>query len=133
MTYGREMNADERVTEFIQAIERKDLDAAVAMTSPDISYENMPIDPIVGHDAFRATLEMFLGPARTVDWPVHHQHEVAPGVVMNERTDRFEIGDGWLELPVAGVFRVDDAGLISLWRDYFDMASYQRQLSELTG
>ena len=25
-----------------------------------------------------------------------------------------------------------DDGLITLWRDYFDLASYQRQLAELT-
>jgi limonene-1,2-epoxide hydrolase len=31
------------------------------------------------------------------------------------------------------VFEVDDDGLITLWRDYFDLASYQRQLAELTG
>jgi len=30
------------------------------------------------------------------------------------------------------VFEVDADGLISLWRDYFDLASYQRQLAELT-
>jgi len=30
------------------------------------------------------------------------------------------------------VFEVDADGLISLWRDYFHLASYQRQLAELT-
>ena len=46
--------------------------------------------------------------------------------------DRFRIGSGWLELPVAGVFEVNDEGLITLWRDYFDMGAYQRQMAELT-
>ncbi|MEZ5248435.1 MAG: limonene-1,2-epoxide hydrolase family protein [Ilumatobacteraceae bacterium] len=41
-------------------------------------------------------------------------------------------GSGWLELPVAGVFEVNDEGLITLWRDYFDMGAYQRQMAELT-
>jgi limonene-1,2-epoxide hydrolase len=33
---------------------------------------------------------------------------------------------------VAGVFEVDADGRISLWRDYFDMASYTGQLAALT-
>ncbi len=126
------MSPAETVTAFIRAIERKDVDAAVAMTAPDISYENMPIDPIVGHQGLRATLEMFLGPAATVDWQITSQYEVG-NVVVNERLDRFQIGDGWLELAVAGVFHLDDAGLITLWRDYFDMGAYQRQMEALSG
>ena len=53
-------------------------------------------------------------------------------MVINERLDRFQIGSGWLELPVAGFFEVTDQGLISLWRDYFDMSSYTGQLAALT-
>jgi limonene-1,2-epoxide hydrolase len=51
---------------------------------------------------------------------------------MNERLDRFKIGDGWLELPVAGVFEVNGDGLIKLWRDYFDLTVYTSQLTALT-
>ena len=125
------MSPFEIVTGFIQAIERKDVDAAVSFTSPDISYENMPTDPIVGHDGLAATLHMFLGPADAVDWQILSQYEIG-SVVFNERLDRFRIGEGWLELPVAGVFHVDDNAKISLWRDYFDMGSYQRQFAALT-
>jgi limonene-1,2-epoxide hydrolase len=126
------MSPSETVTAFIEAIERKDVAAAAALASPSISYENMPMQPIVGRDAMVATLEMFLGGASEVDWVILRQHEFG-NVVFNERIDRFRIGDGWLELPLAGVFEVDDDGLITLWRDYFDLASYQRQLAELTG
>ncbi|MFV0526020.1 MAG: limonene-1,2-epoxide hydrolase family protein [Acidimicrobiales bacterium] len=124
--------AGQVVTAFIAAIEAGDIDGAVAMAAESISYENMPIDPIVGRDGLRATLGSFLGPASEVDWKILRQHEVG-GAVLNERLDRFRIGDGWLELPVAGVFEVDDDGLITLWRDYFDMGSYQKQFAELTG
>jgi len=126
------MSPSETVTAFIGAIERKDVTAAAAMVSPTISYENMPMQPIVGRDAMVATLEMFLGTASEVDWVIVRQHEIG-NVVFNERIDRFQIGDGWLELPLAGVFEIGDDGLITLWRDYFDLASYQRQLAELTG
>ena len=102
----------------------------LAPLADDVRYENMPIDPIVGRDAVAATLRVFLEPASEVDWPV--LREVVDGsCVMNERLDRFKIGDGWLELPVAGVFEVTD-GLITLWRDYFDMGTYQAQMAALT-
>jgi len=125
------MTPAETVNAFIAAIERKDVEAAVALVSDDVSYENMPMQPIVGPAAMAATLEMFLAPASEVDWPVLRQFEVG-NVVVNERLDRFKIGDGWLELPIAGVFEVVD-GKISLWRDYFDMATYSSQMAELTG
>jgi limonene-1,2-epoxide hydrolase len=125
------MTPAEIVTTFIEAIERKDVDAAVALTAPDISYENMPMDPIVGHEGLAATLEMFLGSASEVDWQILRQFEQGRTVV-NERLDRFKIGDGWLELPIAGIFEVGDDDTITLWRDYFDMGSYQRQFAALT-
>jgi limonene-1,2-epoxide hydrolase len=123
--------AQEVVAAFIAAVEHKDIDAAVALLADDVSYENMPMQPIVGADAVRAALSAFLDAASEVDWPV--RRELAAGdVVMNERLDRFKIGDGWLELPVAGVFEVNDGGRITLWRDYFDMGSYMSQLTALT-
>lgn len=120
------------VAAFIAAIERKDLDAAVALLADDVSYENVPIDPIVGTAAVRATLDAFLAPTGRVEWPVRRQL-VDGNTVINERVDRFEIGGGWLELPVVGVFEVDTDGRITLWRDYFDMSTYTRQLAALTG
>ena len=125
------MTPAETVTAFIEAIERKDIDAAVALAAPDISYENMPTDPVVGHEGLSSTLQAFLAPAGEVDWQILSQFEIGTTVV-NERLDRFQIGDGWLELPIAGVFQIDDDGKIALWRDYFDMGSYQRQYADLT-
>ncbi len=126
------MSSSVIVTAFIEALERKDIAAAAALMSPSISYENVPMQPIVGREAVASALDAFLGAASEVDWVIARQHEVG-NVVFNERVDRFRIGDGWLEMPVAGVFEIDDAGLISLWRDYFDLATYQRQMTELTG
>ncbi len=125
------MTPAETVDQFIRAIEHRDVGAAAALLAEDVSYENMPIAPIVGRPAVAATLEAFLAPASEVEWPIVNQYEVGSTVV-NERLDRFRIGGGWLELPVAGFFRVED-GEITVWRDYFDMGSYQRQLADLTG
>jgi limonene-1,2-epoxide hydrolase len=120
------------VATFIAAIEAKDIDAAIELLADDVSYENVPMSPIVGKEAVRATLGAFLGSAAKVEWPIARQ-VVAGNVVINERLDRFQIGTGWLELPVAGFFEVTDQGVISLWRDYFDMSTYTGQLAALTG
>ena len=125
------MTPSETVTAFIEAIERLDVDAAVAMLAEDVSYENVPMRPIAGREGVRAALASFIGAASEVSWPVSSQ--IGHGNrVANERVDRFKIGDGWLEMPVAGFFDVDDHGLITLWRDYFDLATYTDQMAALT-
>ena len=125
------MTPDAIVTAFMAAIEAKDVDAAVAMTAETISYENMTTKPIVGRDGVAKTLHGFLGPATQVEWKILRQWTVGQTVI-NERLDRFKIGDGWLELAIAGVFEIDDNDQISLWRDYFDMNTYLTQFAELT-
>ncbi|HEC11561.1 MAG TPA: limonene-1,2-epoxide hydrolase [Acidimicrobiales bacterium] len=125
------MGPSEVVTEFIAAIERQDIAAAVSMVSDDVSYENMPFDPIIGPEAMAQTLGGFLAPASEVDWQILRQVE-SGNLVVNERLDRFRIGDGWLELPIAGFFEIVD-GKIRLWRDYFDMGTYMSRMKELTG
>jgi len=126
------MSPVEIVNAFIAAIEAKDIDTAVSMVSETVSYENVPMKPISGRDNVAATLEMFLTQASNVDWRIVSQWAV-DRTVINERIDRFQIGDGWLELPVAGIFEIDDNDQIVLWRDYFDMNTYVTRLAELTG
>lgn len=124
------MTPSETVSAFIEAIERLDVDAAITMLAEDVSYENVPMRPITGREGVRSVLDNFLGAASEVSWPVSSQITHGNRVV-NERVDRFKIGDGWLELPVAGFFDVDQHGLITLWRDYFDLATYTDQMSAL--
>ena len=121
----------EVVAAFIAAIEAKDVEGALGHVRDDVSYENMPIQPIVGKEAVGATLHAFLGAATRVDWQILRE-VVAGNVVVNERLDRFEINGTWLELPVAGFFELDDDGLIARWRDYFDMGTYTSQLAAQT-
>ena len=65
-----------------------------------------------------------------VDWIIHRQVAVGP-IVMNERTDRFGKDGKWMDLPVAGVFEGHD-GRITLWRDYFDLATFTNAVSSLS-
>lgn len=117
------MTPGDTVTEFIRRVEAKDFAAAGELLADDVHYDNVPLDPkFNGRAEVVAVLEGFLGASPEVAWTVHRQTEGA-GVVMNERTDRFEMGGARLEIPVVGVWEVDDNGRITLWRDYFDRSA----------
>jgi limonene-1,2-epoxide hydrolase len=117
----------ELVNTFMKAAAAGDYDTALSMLSEDIEYQNMPLPAVTGRDAVRATLDALLGMASESEWVVHR--ELANDTtVMNERTDRFHVGDRWLELPVAGVFQIRD-GQIVLWRDYFDLETIMKQMA----
>lgn len=114
------------VNDFIAAIGRKDLDAAMGHVSEDCYYDNVPIGDMRGQEAMRK----FLAPMCKGDNPVEFEilRQTASGnIVMNERIDRFEMKGKKIGLPVAGVFEVND-GKISFWRDYFDNGMFMKAL-----
>lgn len=115
------------VDTFLARVCARDFDGALALVTDDVEYDNVPLSKVHGPDGIRTTLEPFLGGCTAIDWVVHRQ--VADDTtVMNERTDRFEMGGRWVELDVVGVFVVRD-GRISLWRDYFDLVAFQKAMS----
>jgi limonene-1,2-epoxide hydrolase len=114
------------VTAMIQACERRDLDAVCTFVADDIEYDNVPIGKVFGPDGVRSVLSGGVTQAATeVEWVVHRQ-AVNGETVLQERTDRFLVDGRWIEIPIAAVFEVRD-GLVTLWRDYFDLESYRRQ------
>jgi limonene-1,2-epoxide hydrolase len=116
----------EVVHAFMAAAEKRDYDAAMELLADDVEYQNMPLPPVHGKAAVRQTLEALLALCTDSEWVVHR--ELAAGdLVMNERTDRFEMGGKWVDLPVAGVFELRD-GRIALWRDYFDLPTIMNEM-----
>ena len=122
----------ETIRSFIAAWSRNDLDEIMSFFAADCVYHNMPIEPARGIDATRAMIKGFSTMATKVEWVLHQIAESEAGVVLTERTDRFEIGGRWVELPVMGSFELR-AGKIAAWRDYFDLAQFQRQLPGAAG
>lgn len=121
------------VTAFIAAIESRDLDGALSHLADDVEYDNVPMGKVHGVEAVRATLEPFVARFDEVAWPVSQlvaSGSVDSGAVFTERVDRFRAGERWIELPVAGLFLVAD-GRITLWRDYFDLATFTEQMADL--
>ena len=115
------------VTEFIDAWSRRDLDEILGYFTDDCVYHNIPVDPVVGPAAIREVLQGFAGMAEEIEWVLHRVAETENSDVLTERTDKFKIAGEWIALPVMGSFELRD-GKISAWRDYFDLAQFQKQL-----
>lgn len=116
------MTAVETVNEFIRLIDAKDIEGAVALCADDVEYDNVPMGKNIGPAAVLEFLMPMVAGVDEVKFIVHRQAATG-NVVMNERTDRFTKGGVSADIPVAGIFEVDDDGKITLWRDYFDMGS----------
>ena len=126
------MTPEAPVNESIRRVVANDLESALEMVTDDIEYDNVPIGKNIGPDAMRAFLGVMAGNVDEVQFVIHRQ-TVTGNVVMNERTDRFRVGDAWMDLKVAGIFEVNDAGQVTLWRDYFDMGEFNEQMQKLAG
>ena len=122
------MSENKRVVkDFIDAFNAIDLEKIMSFFEKDAVYHNIPVDSVQGTDAIRTVLQGFMGMATQVEWVLHNIAESENGTVLTERTDRFFVGEKWIELPVMGIFEVE-AGRIRAWRDYFDMNQFQSQL-----
>jgi limonene-1,2-epoxide hydrolase len=120
------------VTKFIENIEQSHFTAAMEMVADDCEYDNVPITKVFGREAIVNILSGFLASATKVEWLIHHQvanGDMEHGVVMNERTDRFEIDGRWVEFDIAGLFVISN-GKIALWRDYFDKEAFTKALAK---
>ncbi|MGZ4711969.1 MAG: limonene-1,2-epoxide hydrolase family protein [Acidimicrobiia bacterium] len=126
------MSAEDIVNTFMARITALDFDGAFGLVAADIEYDNVPIGKVEGPDGIRSVFAQL--DAMGVDgmeWVVHRQ-VAGEVIVMNERTDKFRAHGKWAEVAVAGVFEVHD-GVITLWRDYFDMNAMTAAITELAG
>lgn len=110
------------VARMIAGWEALDADAVAACFTEDGTWHNMPYPPINGRANVRDAVARFVAGMSSAKFHIHHQGEISPGVVVNERSDIFQTKAGKaLDFPVMGVFEIED-GLIKVWRDYFDSA-----------
>jgi limonene-1,2-epoxide hydrolase len=111
-------------------METLDYDTALQAIAEDCEYTNLPMATVHGPQGVRAVLEPFFAPTIANEFRILRQC-AAGDTVFLERLDRHQLGpERWAELPVVGVFEVRE-GLITVWRDYFDLATLFRQWPEL--
>ena len=122
------MEENERIIrEFIDAWSRLDPEELAGYFSDDGVYHNMPIGPVSGRANVAEFIRGFVGSWTETSWDV--LNVAATGnVVIAERLDRTRAGEKSVDLPCVGVFELE-AGKIKIWRDYFDLATYQRALA----
>lgn len=117
----------EIVERFCAAWPDLDVGALGAFFADDAVYHNIPVDPVHGRPSIEETITNFTTGAESVEFEILHS-AVNGSVVLTERVDRFFFAGGHtIELPVMGTFEIED-GLISAWRDYFDLQQFMSQL-----
>jgi limonene-1,2-epoxide hydrolase len=115
------------VTRFCAAWAVGDLDAIVDFFTDDAVYHNIPVDPVTGRDAIRATIAGFTAGVEKIEFRVDNIS--ADGdIVLTERVDVFTLPGKTISLPVMGTFEID-GDKIAAWRDYFDMNQFMSQLT----
>ncbi len=111
------------VAEF--GVAQPDAERLASYFTEDAVYHNMPMEAAVGLEAVKAALA---GVAQMTSRGWETLHQASSGdVVLNERVDRFEIAGTEVTVQVCGVFEIRE-GKIARWRDYFDLASFQKQM-----
>ncbi|HTO07391.1 MAG TPA: limonene-1,2-epoxide hydrolase family protein [Myxococcota bacterium] len=115
---------EKTVRDFLAAWPRKKIDELMSYFTDDAVYHNIPVPPVKGKAEIRQVFEGFLG-AFSIELIV--VNAAAQGnLVFTERIDRFDMDGKRFDLPVNGVFELR-GGKIASFRDYFDLASFERQ------
>ena len=102
---------------------------ALVMLSDDVVYDRVTMSVVMGSADVAALFRDFgIGTIYTVAWQIT-SFAVNENVVFTERVDVFRHENGGaIVLPVMGNLTVVDER-ISVWRDYFDVASFKSQLA----
>jgi len=116
----------EIVEAFCAAFTDLDIDVLLEFLDEGCVYHNIPMDPVVGHDAIRQLIGGFTAGVESVRFEMLHAAS-AGNVVLTERVDHFVSPERTISLPVMGTFEVTD-GKITAWRDYFDLNQFMSQM-----
>lgn len=122
------MPPNERVIrEFLAAWARLDADELTGYFTDDIVYHNMPGAPVAGREDVTKRIRAFLSGWTETSWEILNLLSEGDLVIV-ERVDRTKSGEKRVDLPCVGVFLMRD-GKIAVWRDYFDLGTYQRAMA----
>ena len=115
------------IREFIAAWSRLDPKELAGYFAEDGVYHNMPVGPVSGRANVENFIRGFSASWTETTWDLKNII-CSADVVIAERLDRARAGDKCVDLPCVGVFELE-AGKIKVWRDYFDIATYQKGLA----
>ena len=123
------VNCEKVVRDLFAAWTRLDLDGIMSHFAEDAVWDNVPMQPAKGKAAIREMTNGFLKDTSSFKAEIlKSAHE--GNVVFNSRVDTVLMKNGKkVEVPVAGMFELDSTGKIKVWRDYFDLKSFEKQLA----
>lgn len=124
------VNCEKVVNDLFSAWSRLSLDDIMNYFDENGVWDNVPMNnPAKGKAAVRAMTQGFLKDTEAFEVKILKSAQQG-NLVFNERVDTIRMKNGKsAAIPVAGVFELNDAGKIVSWRDYFDMATFNKQIS----
>jgi len=122
-------NCEKVVNDMFAAWTRLDIDGIMSYFAEDAVWDNVPMPTAKGKQAIRQMIEGFMKDMNGFGVKILKSlHE--GNTVFDARVDTISMKSGKLaEVPVAGMFELDGAGKIKLWRDYFDLGTFTKQIS----
>jgi limonene-1,2-epoxide hydrolase len=123
------VNCEKVVSDLFAAWTRLNVDEVMSYFAEDAVWDNVPMSPAKGSAAIREMTHGFMKDASAFSAKI--LKSVHDGnVVFNERVDTIAMKNGKkADIPVAGMFELNDSGKIKVWRDYFDLATFTKQMS----
>lgn len=112
----------ETVLAFLSALEKLDVDAALALAADEMVYQNVPLPPAKGIVAVEKQLRGMTKYGTGFEARMHHIAADGP-IVLTERTDVLKVKSWSAEFWVCGTFEVQQERIV-LWRDYFDWTTF---------
>ena len=123
------VNCEKIVNDLFAAWTRLDLDAIMGYFAEDAVWDNVPMAPAKGKAAIREMTQGFLKDSSGFSAKIVRSAHVG-NTVFNERLDTLKMKSGKsADVPVAGVFELNDSGKIIVWRDFFDLATFTKQVA----
>lgn len=115
---------------LVDAHHSGDVNALAPYLNEDVVLDNSPGPIVVGREALLREFAAFGRQITGAYYQILAMAEDENGVVLVERLDQFQTDAGTFELPVVGVFRLED-GRIRHWREYNDNSVVEKQLHDL--
>ena len=115
------------VRAFLEAWETGDPRKLADFFTEDAVVVNDVHTTVRGRDAIFEHYKMQLSVITDCEFEIRAV-AVVGNTVFTERIDRMKVTGAAVELPVTGVFEVDDAGKLTAWRDYFDLNTVMTQI-----
>ncbi|MFA7510086.1 MAG: limonene-1,2-epoxide hydrolase family protein [Mycolicibacterium vanbaalenii] len=137
-------DAPDTVRKFLFALAEQDFDTFESLAAPDLVWQNVGLPSIRGRSRIMKMLrrgegkfgflvkfhriaasdERLREELTGTDGRLREERTGAGATVLTERTDALVFGKLRLQFWVCGTFELNDAGQVTLWRDYFDYADF---------